>query len=166
MKLKPILIILIAFILYSCNNISDEAIKTGNTELVPKQSIKDAFYIPLTRGGDGKFEFICLLPDGKFIKGFYEYSGKDLIYYKLNEKDYSASYKIINENTIEVHEIFKEDNIRKTDVTFSFNIIDTFLGGKAYELKPINRSGSDEIDFLSLRYTSADIDVAKKLHFD
>ncbi len=150
----------------SANKESDSSNVAPVTETAPPETkpisiIEQSFYIPMSQGSGGLDEFVCLLPDGKFVRGTINYNSGDWIYMQNNKADYTGTYKIINDNLIEVKEKYKE---YKYNWRFQFKIVETF-GGKAFELRGINDNGTLTKD-PSMVFTSSDIDVAKKLNFN
>lgn len=168
-KLASQTALLSVFILYSCKEksvpVADSA-KESNVPVVeskPISVVEQAYNVPMSQGSGGGDEFVCLLPNGKFVRGYIDYNGGNWIYYQNNESEYKGSYKIINDNLIDVTEIFSGSNGGKYNWKYQFKIVETF-GGKAFELRAVNQNGELTND-KSLWFTSADIDVATRLQF-
>lgn len=174
---KVFLIILVLHTLLGCdNNSKPEYSKSSTVEpsyTIPEQEnsqsnhasiIEQSFNIPMSAGTGGGNEFVCFLPNGKFVRGMIDYNEGNWIYIQNNEADYKGTYKVLNENLIEVHEKFFGENGGEYTWNFQFKIVDTFMGGQAFELRAINKNGQLTNDKF-LWFTSADIGAAKRLNF-
>jgi len=158
-------VVFISILLFGCASNQEKSLNNSeaNEEVKPLSLVEKAYNIPLTQGSGGGNLFVSFLPNGKFVSGTIDYNGGNWIYTQYDESEYTGRYKVINDNLIEVYQKQTGKYGGEYNWNFQFQIVKTF-GGKAFELRAINKNGTLTNDNF-LWYTSADIDVAPKLNF-
>jgi hypothetical protein len=170
---RYILGLALSLTLINCKEISSReeqpespAIEENNTTPEPsaKSVIEMAYNIPMKDKESASNGFVCLLPNGRFVRGYHEYKDGTTYYYQLNESQYTGTYKIIGDNLIESNQTYKGEYGGNYKTRYQLKIVDAIFGEKAFELRALNKNGNPTHEE-SEWFWSAFISVAEKLNF-